>query len=245
MSMWMDEPSADGFEDNPLAAGLAPEDDLLAAQGEGESWDPSQGYPDSTLSVRIWVDEDKRLTDVQISNRWRERARGTSLSSMFDEAFLLANASIGGGAPPDVWGEDPAETGSDLLTWESLAAIQEQTQEVVEEAAKLDANPDSVTPARWEGKPAEGYSRNRKVQVRLTVHGQTEKVTFDEQWLSESRVSQVRDAVREAHEDAYAAFVAPVFVPGDRERLACQLNLLHHRASALISRGSELQEGSL
>lgn len=240
----MDEPPADVIDGNPLSAGLAPEDELLAAQGEGESWEPAEGYPDSTRSVRIWVDENKRLTDVQISNRWRERARGTSLSSMFDEAFLLANATLGATELPYAWEDDePDEVGSELLSWEALDRIQERTRLLIEESARLDADPSSVTPARWEGQGAEGQSNNRKVTVRLNRHGHTEKVIFDEHWLSGSRVSQVRDAVWQAHEAAYAAFVPPVFVLGDRERLARELGRLQRQTSALMSRGTEFQGG--
>src|SRR5664279_2311351 len=103
MSMWTDESEGDGPIDQLTTSdeddALAP-DDLLLPTGAGEQWTPDQGYPDSSLSVRIWVDDDKHLAKVRISNRWRDRARGTSLSSMFDEAFLLANATLGSSAPP-------------------------------------------------------------------------------------------------------------------------------------------------
>jgi hypothetical protein len=55
----------------------------------------------------IWVDDDKRLTKVRISNRWRDRARGTSLSSM-DPKYTtpFGVGSVGTDGPITDRGED-------------------------------------------------------------------------------------------------------------------------------------------
>jgi len=247
MSMWIDETSGDGLTDQLPAMGddqsdLAP-DDLLVPTGAGEEWTPGQGYPDSSLSVRIWVDDDKRLTKVRISNRWRDRARGTSLSSMFDEAFLLANATLGSSVPPvdDV----PAGESDDALSWDSLDAILAETARLDQEAALLDQQPpDQVVPNRWVGAPVEAYSANHMVTVRLSIHGRTEKVAFSEQVLRQSRVAEVCDAVLEAHRAAYAQFVPPVFEPGDRQLLADRYARLQNQSMALLAARPNPQGGS-
>lgn len=238
MSTWTDDSASDGPID-PIGLSedgdaLAP-DDLLVPMGAGEEWTPDQGYPDSSLSVRIWVDDDKRLTKVRISNRWRERAKGTSLSSMFDEAFLLANATLGSATPPMSGVPDDGST-SDPLSWDSLDAILAETTRLAAQAAALDRlPPDEVTPNRWVGAPVEAHSANQMVAVRLSIHGRTEKVAFSEQWLRQARVAEVCDAVLEAHRAAYAQFVPPVFEPGDRQRLADAYARLQYQSMALIA----------
>ena len=181
MSIWMDESAGDRV-DEPLdeiddAEGA---DDLLAPVGAGEQWTPEQGYPDSSLSVRIWVDEDLRLTKVRISNRWRDRAKGTSLASMFDEAFLLANATIGSSTPPVTATPEPAQA-SPTLSWQSLDEILAETVRLNQEAARLDALPyDEVVPNRWLGNRVEGLSANKMVAVLLSIHGRTERMAFSD-----------------------------------------------------------------
>ena len=247
MSMWTDESAGDGPADRMTTTddgdAMAP-DDLLVPTGAGEEWTPDQGYPDSSLSVRIWVDDDKRLTKVRISNRWRDRARGTSLSSMFDEAFLLANATLGSSTPPV--GDVPDDGGpADALSWDSLDAILAETTRLTKEAAALDQlPPDEVIPNRWVGSPVEGLSANQMVAVRLSIHGRTEKVAFSEQWLRQARVAEVCDAVLEAHRAAYAQFVPPVFEPGDRQRLADAYARLQNQSMALLAAPPAPQGGS-
>ena len=248
MSMWTQQPSGDGLTDQLTTTGEDESDlgtdDLLVPTGAGEEWAPDQGYPDSSLSVRIWVDDDKRLTKVRISNRWRDRARGTSLSSMFDEAFLLANATLGSSVPP---GDDVREGGDSegALSWDSLDAILAETARLDEEAALLDQRPpEQVVPNRWVGAPVEAYSANHMVGVRLSSHGRTEKVAFSEQWLRQARVAEVCDAVLEAHRAAYAQFVPPVFEPGDRQRLAERYARLQNQSMALLAARPTPQGGS-
>ena len=247
MSMWIDETSGDGLTDQLPATGddlsdLAP-DDLLVPTGAGEEWTPEQGYPDSSLSVRIWVDDDKRLTKVRISNRWRDRARGTSLSSMFDEAFLLANASIGSPLPVMEDADEPVP--SDYLSWESLDVLVAELDHVADEEAALDAVPSAdVVPSRWVGQVVEGHSANQMVAVRLSIQGKVEKVTFSDAWLRQARVSEVCEAVMEAYRDGYARFVPPVYEPGDRQRLADKYRRLQNMSMALMRRGPIPQGGS-
>jgi hypothetical protein len=239
MSMWTDESAVDRPDDQLLAteddSDLHAADDLLVATGDAGGWTPEQGYPDSSRSVRIWVDDNKRLAKVRISNRWRDRARGTSLSSMFDEAFLLANATLGSSALPfDGVSEDRQPAAA--LSWDSLDAILAETTRLATDAEALDQlPPDQVVPSRWVGSPVEAYSSSQMVAVRLSLHGRTEKVAFSEQWLRQARVAEVCDAVLEAHRAAYARFVPPVFEPGDRQRLADRYARLQNQSMALIS----------
>jgi hypothetical protein len=244
MSIWMDESAGDRV-DEPLTAEVdeadTAADDLLAPIGAGEQWTPEQGYPDSSLSVRIWVDENLRLTKVRISNRWRDRAKGTSLSSMFDEAFLLANATIGSSAPPVTATTEPFE-GSATLSWESLDEVLAETVRLNEESARLDALPyHEVAANRWLGNRVEGLSSNQMVAVLLSLHGHSERIAFSEQWLRQARVSEVCESVMEAHRSAYAQFVPPVFEPGDRQRLADRYSRLAERSKALM--GDQAPQG--
>ena len=237
MSIWMGE-SADDRVDEPLAdidEADPGTDDLLAPVGAGEQWTPEQGYPDSSLSVRIWVDENLRLTKVRISNRWRDRAKGTSLSSMFDEAFLFANASIGSSTSPVTAPASPDQA-SATLTWQSLDEILAETVRLNQEAARLDALPYAeVVPNRWVGNRVEGLSANQMVAVLLSIHGRTERIAFSEPWLRQARVAEVCEAVMEAHRSAYAQFVPPVFEPGDRQRLADRFGRLREQSQALLA----------
>jgi hypothetical protein len=246
MSMWTDESSGgdgppDQFATMDDDSDLLAPDELLVPTGAGEEWTPDQGYPDSSLSVRIWVDDDKRLTKVRISNRWRDRARGTSLSSMFDEAFLLANATVGASVPllGDIAGDGDAAA---ALSWDSLDAILAESSRLAAEAAALDELPaDVVVPNRWVGAPVEACSHNQMVAVRLSLHGRTEKVAFSEQWLRQARVAEVCDAVLEAHRAAYALFVPPAFERGDRQRLADAYARLQNQSMALLAAPPTLQ----
>ncbi len=240
MSMWLDPPDADAADglgaglgvpfDAPAAEGMDSED-LLAPLGDDVPWTPDQGYPDSSQSVRIWVDEDRRLAKVRISNRWRERAKGTSLSSMFDEAFLLATAQLGDEStalmPAD------ADAGSkpepvEPLSWDSVFDALRRADEIQAKYAELDAKPqDEVRQSRWTGSEAVGVSDNRMVQVTLDLHGMTRQVQFQETWLQQSRVSEICDAVMQAHRAAYAAHQPPTLEHGDYMVLAIEA----HRAS--------------
>ncbi len=247
MSMWNQESEGGGPTEQVTTTGedfdaLAPED-LLAPTGASAEWTPDQGYPDSSRSLRIWVDDDKRLTKVRISNRWRDRARGTTLSSMFDEAFLLANATLGSSVLPV---EDAPDDGEPVgaLSWDSLDAILAETTRLAKEAAEMDELPrGQVVPNRWIGSPVEAYSSNQMVAVRLSLHGHTEKVTFSEQWLRQARVAEVCDAVIETHRAAYAELVPPVFEPGDRQRLADHYARLQQQSMALVAASRPIREG--
>jgi DNA-binding protein YbaB len=244
MTMWVDDQDqgdlsgpATGPEDEPTT-----DDDLLAPVGGAEEWTPEQGFPDSSMTVRIWVDADKRLTKVRISNRWRERAKGTTLSNMFDEAFVLATAALGTLFPTAE--RSPDTEPNESLSWESLDDVVAGIAEVSREQAALDADPASEMPSRWVGAPVEGHSANRMVAVRLSLHGRVEKVAFSDAWLNQSRVSEVCAAVMEAQAAALARFVPPVYEPGDRERLADRFRRLEERSAALLRRGPVAEGGS-
>lgn len=250
MSMWSDQAESDvwdpGFEtpdsigdfvDRDLEAPVPGEDDPgLEGPVFGDGgWSPEDGYPDSTGSVRIWVDDDRRVTKVRVSNRWRERSRGTTLSSMFDEAFLLAFSRVGFGTEPD---QSTPAVDAPKLSGQALAELQQQSFELAEESARLDALPESeVRPSRWEGAAVVGTSENQLVTVRLTLFGYTERVVFDDAWLAQSRVSQICDAVMEAHQDAYSRFVPPVYEPGEREELAFRMDRVSATLMAMMKQG--------
>ena len=154
---------------------------------------------------------------------------------MFDEAFLLANATLGSPALPFDEASDDRRPAA-VLSWDSLDAILEETTRLAKDGEALDQlQPEQVVPSRWVGSSVEAYSSSQMVAVRLSLHGRTEKVAFSEQWLRQARVAEVWDAVLEAHRAAYARFVPPVFEPGDRQRLADRYARLQNQAMALIS----------
>ncbi len=250
MSMWLDPP--DAAADDGLGAGLglpysttgaegSDSDDLFVPVGEGETWSPDQGYPDSSQSVRIWVDENKRLSNVHISNRWRDRAKGTSLSSMFDEAFLLATAQLAddeSGVLPADLDTQPEPTSTEPLTWDSVDEALKRIDQLQAKMAALEAKPEAeVEPSRWVGAEVVGDSNNRMVQVSLDIHGRTKQVHFNEPWLMQSRVSEVRDCVMQAHQAAYKAFQPPTFEYGEHMRLAVEAHRLTEQTMALMRQG--------
>lgn len=245
MSVWSDDSGDDIFDPSaPFQSAPAPSTDGVEPAPEvadidpNVPWSPAQGYPDSTGSVRVWLDENRRLTQVRVSNAWRDRARGTTLSSMFDEAFLLAQAQAGQAVDPpkDPMADLPAT--KTTLSWDSLEALNERAERLDEEYERIDRLPeDQIKQSAWVGTPVEGSSENRMVTVRLNLYGLTEQVVFEETWLKGSRVSQVIDGVMEAHQAAYAAFVPPQFELGDRERLAVQAANVRDEAMAVIRRG--------
>ncbi len=234
MSMWSDEDSAELFaptEGSDLPLGELGLDRLPSAPS---GWTPADGFPDSTGSVRVWVDETRRLTNVVVSNRWRERSKGTTLASMFDEAFLLAQARLGVPAPVE-----PAQPSRvPPLSWDSLAEMRLRSFEIDEERARLDSLPKSeLRVSRWVGEPVEGDSSNQMVVVRLNIFGLTEQVRFDEDWVASSRVAQVCEGVMEAHQDAYSRYVPASYELGDRDRLSHRSRELSTTLLAMVKRG--------
>ncbi len=240
MGMWMDEPAPGDFLDdrNPLAMPDV-DDELLEPAVSGGDWSPADGYPDGTMSLRVWVDEAGRLTKVAISNRWRERSKGASLTDLFEQAFSLANARVGVRLVEP--GLPEVESTSEELSWDSLDDLLELSFQLDDEARRLDRLPEEqVKQSTWVGTPAEGHSENGMVTVRLTLSGVTERVEFNRKWLDGTRVSELMDAVVQAHEQAYAAYVPPTFAPGDRARLAAGHRRIRNQVVALM-RGA--QEG--
>lgn len=239
MSMWSDEPGPDVYDPNESfgeGSAIEPEESGIEQPLPTPStWTPADGYNDSTGCVRIWVDDDRRLTKILISNRWRERSRGTSLSSMLDEVFLMAQARIAVGSAR-LGGNEPERVPP--MSWEALAELQQQSFEISEESDRLDAlPPDQVEQSRWVGETVEGVSSNRMVTARLSLFGLTEQVTFDQAWLQQSRVSQLCESVMEAHRDAYARFREPVFQPGDRDKLAARSQRVQGSLMAMMKHG--------
>ncbi len=249
MGRWLDEPDSEAAESLGEGLGLP---DLPSSDGYGTpelevtadeeaAWTPELGFPDSTQSVRLWVDGSRRLTKVVISNKWRERAQGTSLSSMFDEAFLLAMAQLPDEASPwqpVVDGTDPEPISNEPLTWEAVLATLREVDRLNAKVEELNARPpDEVEQHRWVGDESVGVSDNRMVSVTLDLYGHTRKVDFNEHWLHQSRVSEVCDAVMQAHRQAYSLWQPPTFVPGEHAAVAREAHRLTQQTMALMRQG--------
>jgi hypothetical protein len=236
MGMWSD--PIDGFAPGPAddgPGGTFADVGVDVPRAGGRGWTLADGFPDTSGSLRIWVDDDRRLTKVVVSNRWRERGKGTTLASMFDEAFLLAQARLGVPPAPSV---PPEHSVAPELSWEALAEAQEQSFEIAEEEQRLGAMPeDQLRPNRWVGTSVQGVSANQMVTVTLDIFGLTESVRFDDMWVAQARVAQVCDGVMEAHQDAYSRFRPPVYEDGDRERLARRADALSGALLAMVKQG--------
>lgn len=234
MSMWSDEDASDLFAMDD-ADSLPTGDIGLGLQHSVPSgWSPNDGYPDGTGSVRIWVDEDRHLTKVVVSNRWRDRARGTTLSSLFEEAFLLAQARLG--IPRAVPSESPPRIPP--LSWESLAEMRLRSLEIDEERARLDNLSDSqMRVSRWVGQATQGVSDNQMVTITLNIFGLTQSVQFDEAWVAQSRVSQICEGVMQAYRDASARHTPATYELGDREMLARRSRALRSTLLAMVKQG--------
>lgn len=163
------------------------------------------GVFDPTKSVRVWLDADGRLVKCAISNKWRKRAKDSTLSERFADAFTLARASI----PATPSTAYPLVTAPGPLTWDIL-------DELADQAAALGGVVVTERDPHDEQEPerAVGLSDNRAVRVVLDVDGATEEVVFDGDFLASASIDELAPAVEQAHRAAYERFV-PSQQPGN------------------------------
>src|SRR5699024_8238868 len=103
--------------------------------------------------------------------------------------------------------------------------------ETIFDVQRKESELDADGPAQHRGRGVSGGDNrgagaNGKVTVRLGKGARTTAITIDEEWAKQTRVSQLCDAIQEAHDNAYATFQEPVFEPGEYGRLGIEMATL-------------------
>lgn len=238
MSMWVDPDEAPAPE--PAAdpePGSRPDDLDVDAADLGDADENESGIADARRAVRVWVDDDRRLTAVLISNRWRERLRRSTLEAAFADALSLAQGRVAEPVSVDLpTAADPDARGPGL-TWTVLDAHRTRLESVRAEAAAMESDPGDIVPATLVGVEVEATSDNALVTVRLAVDASTRSVHFDEGWLAQARVGDICDAVLQAHRQAYARWQPPRTDPGSYGRIARETAALSRDLATAIAKG--------
>lgn len=238
MSIWGDDPSKDEWGTNvPEGADLgalssSPEENESAQDTDFEEHPDGlgAGYPDVTMSVRVWLSAERRLAKIRISNAWRDRSRGTSLSNMIDQAFLFAYASVE--TLPELNTQLPTPDKKIDLTWDEIAKLADR---VLAASTESDALGDQAEPSHWEGHSVQGTDPGHHVTVTLDLHGMTAAVNFDKVWLDKSRVSELCKAIEAAHRDAYRKYTPPTYVEGDHAKLVSTSASIQSDVNAMLA----------
>ncbi len=195
------------FDDD--AANVELFDDELIDDDEGDG-----GIGGGNGIVRIWVEDDGRISKVRVSPVWFQRlGPGRTLEQAFLEAFGKARMRV---AEPGVV-ESPSFDDADFgeippLTPENISLYvrmmndhRERWLALVEEAAQ---EPPAPVPT-FRGKSA-------GVVVTLTDAGFPSQVEFDEKWLDDAQVGSICINVSAAATKAYEQFER--YVPEANER---------------------------
>lgn len=227
---------------------LAPPGDVLAeaapvvddpVEATEAQWHPSHGFPDSRTAVRVWVDEETRhLTKVHVSPRWRDvLGANRSLDDAFQEALMAASVRVG--SPDPFLPEPTEEQGSDPdspLTWADLPAIQERMLSLHERAQELrQRDPKEVRWADLQGEKT--HVKRGPVSVTLSLQGLAEHVRIDRHWLQSATADQIEAAVLQTTRAAYTQYVPPVFVPGEHEELALEMERTERDLITIMAKG--------
>lgn len=202
------------------------------ARSSGEESEEG-GVSDPTGSVQLWFDDDRRVTQVRVSNRWRERLGKQTLDEVLLALLKSSQAKAGGPVWQDSRGAEPAAT---ALSAEALERLVEQTSLLDAEARDLGAR-DDVVPTRYAGQGAQGASENTMVAVEIDLHARTTKVTVNPKWVANAKTVDIRDAILQAHQAAYAGWTPPEVVPGDWDKLNAKRSEITHEIMAMFRHG--------
>ncbi|RRD47430.1 hypothetical protein [Tessaracoccus sp. OH4464_COT-324] len=219
------------YEDELLAPpGMEEQDEFAEAGG---LWRLSHGFTDSRHVVRIWVERDSgAVHKVKLSQRWRDRLSGRSLSDAFLEAYFVAYITC------DVMPKLP-ESYVPRHSEEfrgTIDDVQERISAVLDRIDELDARaPENVRWGDFRGEPQGATVRG--VAVWLSPAGIAERIEFDRRWLLNATDAEITDSVQQAHKIAYDHFVPPTYVPGEREELVAELEFLQATAQSLMTEG--------
>lgn len=182
-------------------------DDALEDEGDG-------GIGGGNGIVRIWVEDDGRVSKVRVSPVWFQKlGPGQTLEQAFHEAFAKARMRVAEqgtveSAPIDEadFGEIPPLTPENISLYvRMMNDHRKRWLDLVEESAK---EPPAPAPS-FRGKSA-------GVVVTLTSAGFPSKVEFDDKWLDEAQVGSICINVSAAATKAYEQFER--YVPEANER---------------------------
>lgn len=158
--------------------------------------------------VRIWLDDDGRLTKVRVSPVWFKKLQGSqTLDGAFAQAFLLGGARVVQPAP--------AEPAEDSQPDDDVPPPPEDAMEVIFERLEALRGEWDAARQRWQSEPpppppAPAVGRSEGVTVKLGNTGWPASVTFDEHWLDNAQVGAICTNVQLAADRARAAFVPPL-----------------------------------
>lgn len=226
---------------NPLAT-EEPSADLFLPDGS-PNWE--RGFGDGSKCVRVWAHDDGEIHKVRVSPNWRERvgARGkpaefqaAALARSFTASFAFINIlqqRPPAGSAPKVTADGP---GDRPITWVDLNRINKELASLRE---RLRAIPADRGRGHWRGEPVAGRGAGGKVVVRLNETGGYSSIEFAPDWLADSHVGMICNAVPEATRSARARFVPPEYVPGERDELTNKAATLRQELSAMMQRGFE------
>ena len=182
-------------------------DDALDEEGDG-------GIGGGNGVVRIWVDDDGRMSKVRVSPVWFQRlGPGQTLELAFQDAFAKARMRVAERGTVESTSFDDADFGEiPPLTPENISLYVRMMNDhrkrwlaLVEESAK---EPPAPVPT-FRGKSA-------GVVVTLTNAGFPSRVEFNEKWLDDAQVGSICINVSAAATKAYEQFER--YVPETNER---------------------------
>lgn len=239
MTTWADESGdADEFEfydptavtDHGTVQGAAAAPSAAAAEVDE---DADGAVTDPSGAIAFWFDDDRRVVQVRVSNRWRERLGKQTLDEVV-LGVLRSGQALAGGA---IWSPDrPEEPAATPLSAEALERLVEQTSQIDAEARELSSR-DEVTPTRFTGEGARGMSDNQMVTVEIDLHGRTTAVTVSPKWSANAKTVDIRDAILQAHQAAYAQWTPPTVVPGDWDLLNAKRTEITNEIMAMFRHG--------
>lgn len=157
------------------------------------------GFSDESHSVTVWVDDAQRLTQVRVSNRWRERSK-EPLADRVQEALRRAQPPMITPPAPLMLPRAATRAWANPLDM-PLDETVEALRQLRERRRALDGQ--DVEPPRWTGHVGEGRTLDQKVSVVLNRDGATDTIEIDEAWAAQARAEQIAEAIMTAHFEAY------------------------------------------
>jgi len=188
---------------------------------------------DPTGAVHVWLDDDLRVSNVRVSNRWRERLKGADVGQALLLVLRAAQLRPGLNLPET----EPEQPPTWPLDRYRLARLTEEIHEIDERSAALDAHPEAVRPQEIQGTPVSGASHNRMVTVQLGLSGATQSIDAEPSWLKSAKSDDLGRALVEAHADAYTRHVPPTVIPGDYDRVSADYARVHATIMAMLRNG--------
>ena len=199
--------------------------------------DASDAVSDSAGAIHVWVDDERRVLHVRLSNRWRDRlGKDTAL----DQAVLAVIRRAQTRMTP---GLDIPRATEDVVAMSrneaSLDYLLERSMLLRDRRRKLAVKPaEDVRRRTVVGVRPVGHDGGRHVSVTIDAYANTHAITLDAEWLPSAQTADLGSALVEAHQAAYAQWSPPVVEPGEYEELAREGELIAGEAAAMLRRGA-------